>query len=335
MAADLPPREAMDFDVVIVGAGPAGLSAAIRLKQLAATAGQELSVVVLEKGSEVGAHILSGAVIDPIGLATLIPDWKAKGAPVETRGQRGPLLLSGARGRPAHPEFRHAAADEQSRQLHRQPRQSLPLARRAGGGDGRGDLSGLRRRRGALRREGRGGGRRHRRHGGRQGRQADRPLHPRHGAQGQVHDHRRGSAGLAVEGADGQVRPRRRVASRRSTASGSRSCGRCGPRRTSPAWCSTRSAGRSTTAPAAARSSITTAATWCRSASSSTSTTRTPISRPTASSSASRPIPSSATPSRAASASPTARGRSPRAAGNRSPSWRFPAACWSAARPGS
>ena len=83
-AADLPPREGMDFDVVIVGAGPAGLAAAIRLKQLAAAAGSELSVVVLEKGSEVGAHILSGAVIDPIGLGTLIPDWKDKGAPVET-----------------------------------------------------------------------------------------------------------------------------------------------------------------------------------------------------------------------------------------------------------
>ena len=82
--ADLPPREGMDFDVVVVGAGPAGLSAAIRLKQLAAEAGSELSVVVLEKGSEVGAHILSGAVIDPIGLNRLIPDWKAKGAPVET-----------------------------------------------------------------------------------------------------------------------------------------------------------------------------------------------------------------------------------------------------------
>ena len=83
-AADLPPREAMDFDVVVVGAGPAGLAAAIRLKQLAAAAGSELSVVVLEKGSEVGAHILSGAVIDPVGLNRLIPDWKAKGAPIET-----------------------------------------------------------------------------------------------------------------------------------------------------------------------------------------------------------------------------------------------------------
>ena len=82
--ANLAPREAMDFDVVIVGAGPAGLAAAIKLKQLAAAAGRELSVVMLEKGSEVGAHILSGAVIDPIGLNSLIPDWKAKGAPVET-----------------------------------------------------------------------------------------------------------------------------------------------------------------------------------------------------------------------------------------------------------
>lgn len=77
-------RETMDFDVVIVGAGPAGLAASIRLKQLAAEAGSELSVCVLEKGSEVGAHILSGAVLEPRALDELIPDWKEKGAPLET-----------------------------------------------------------------------------------------------------------------------------------------------------------------------------------------------------------------------------------------------------------
>ena len=77
-------REAMEYDVVIVGAGPSGLAAAIRLKQLAAAAGTEITVAVLEKGSEVGAHILSGAVIDPSGLNELFPNWKELGAPLET-----------------------------------------------------------------------------------------------------------------------------------------------------------------------------------------------------------------------------------------------------------
>jgi len=96
--AALPPREAMEFDVVIVGAGPAGLAAAIRLKQLAAQAGSEISVVVLEKGSAVGAHILSGAVIDPKGLNRLIPDWKEKGAPVETEVKTDKFLVLTKRG---------------------------------------------------------------------------------------------------------------------------------------------------------------------------------------------------------------------------------------------
>lgn len=96
--ADLPAREAMDFDVVIVGAGPAGLAAAIRLKQKAAETGSDLSVVVVEKGSEVGAHILSGAVIDPIGLNRLIPNWKERGAPVETPVTEDVFLVLGPAG---------------------------------------------------------------------------------------------------------------------------------------------------------------------------------------------------------------------------------------------
>jgi electron-transferring-flavoprotein dehydrogenase len=104
-APELPPREAMEFDVVIVGAGPAGLGTAIRLKQLAAEHGSELSVVVLEKGSEVGAHILSGAVIDPIGLTRLIPDWKDKGAPLTTEVTTDRFLYLGPAGEFPLPNF--------------------------------------------------------------------------------------------------------------------------------------------------------------------------------------------------------------------------------------
>ena len=79
--AELPAREAMEFDVVIIGAGPSGLAAAIRLKQI----NPDISVVVVEKGSEVGAHILSGAVIEPVGLDRLLPDWRAEDSPIKTK----------------------------------------------------------------------------------------------------------------------------------------------------------------------------------------------------------------------------------------------------------
>jgi len=98
-------RESMPYDVVVVGAGPAGLATAIHLKQLASASGTDISVVVLEKGGEAGAHILSGAIMDPRGIAELFPDWKELGAPLKQPVTADQFLFLTETGERATPQF--------------------------------------------------------------------------------------------------------------------------------------------------------------------------------------------------------------------------------------
>ena len=176
---ELPPRESMEFDVVIVGAGPSGL-----------VRGDPAETAQRGSWHRRGGERLRGRRAYPLGCGDRssrprqTDSGLARGRRLsaENRGQGRPLLLDerGRRDPPA--EFHDAAADAQSSLLHRLARQCLPLARAQGGGARRRDLSGLCRHRSAVRRQGRGARHRHRRHGHRQGRLAEGIVHARHGA---------------------------------------------------------------------------------------------------------------------------------------------------------
>ena len=153
LIAQYGPREAMEYDVVIVGAGPAGLATAIRLKQLAAETGKEVSVVVLEKGSEPGAHILSGAVMDPRRDRRAVAELEGRRRRRCSQPVTGDeFLFLSETGAKSVPEWLMPDAVPQPRQLRHQPGQRRQVDGGAGRGAGRRDLPRFRRGRGAVRR---------------------------------------------------------------------------------------------------------------------------------------------------------------------------------------
>ena len=208
-------REAMEFDVVIVGAGPAGLAGAIRLKQINA----DINVVVVEKGSEVGAHILSGAVIDPVGLDALLPEWRDEDTPIKTAVTDDRFYYLGHNGAVRLPNLMMPPLMNNHGNFIVSLGNVCRWLADKGGSARRRNLSGLCRGGSALRRQRRGGRRRHRRHGHRQERRAQGFVHRRHGAARQVHAVRRRRARQPRQAAHRPLRPRRTTASRRNSAS--------------------------------------------------------------------------------------------------------------------